>query len=122
MAKNFQHFCHHGKNGEKMFVIFAIMAKMARKSMARMVKIDGENEKIFFSPFGKSRKNNKRRIAISPPIVINTYIFHMFSGCPSSICGPYLCNIFLSSDLQPDFFKGICMLYLYLMIFMLYNL
>ncbi len=57
MAKN---------NGEKMFAIFAIMAKIDGK-MAKMAKINRENGEfsLAISPWRKSRK--KWRMAMSPP-------------------------------------------------------
>ena len=47
MAKMAKNFRHYGKNGEKMFAIFAIMAKIDGK----MAKINGENCEFFSRHF-----------------------------------------------------------------------
>ncbi len=64
MAKMVKNSRHYGKNGEEVFVIFAIMAKWQNgkmAKMARMAKINGENDEFFLtifaiSPWRKSRK------------------------------------------------------------------
>ncbi len=70
MAKNDDtFFAIMAKNGEKMLANFAIKAKMARKSMAKMAKINGENGDFFRqSPFrhGENREKNEWRMAMSP--------------------------------------------------------
>ena len=53
MAKNFSPF-------------FAIMAKIARKSMARMGKMDGESFFAIFAMVKIEKKCNKWRMAMSP--------------------------------------------------------
>ncbi len=72
-GKNGENLRHYGKNGEKMFAIFAIMVKIDGK-MAKMAKINGKNGKFFLAIFaisqfrhGENREKNKWRMAMSPP-------------------------------------------------------